>query len=74
MQMMSLFDFLIKTDPKSLVRVFDSHNHVLIFYYFLDNWLYADVLAAKEWKVEYWKRNQIKDEVSVYVTPIKGEK
>lgn len=70
---MLLYDLLTKTNLKTLVYVIDSHSHALLFYDFLDNWLYADVLAGKEWEVKYWKRERNGDAVRVYVTPIKKE-
>lgn len=70
---MLLYDLLIKTNPKTLVYVYDSHSHALLFYDFLGNWFYDDVLAGKEWEVKYWKRDRNGDEVRVYVTPIKKE-
>lgn len=70
---MLLYDLLTKTNPKTLVYVYDSHSHALIFYDFLDNWLYADVLAGKEWEVKCWKRARNGDELRVYVTPVKKE-
>ena len=70
---MLLYDFLTKTDPKTLVYVYDSHSHTILFYEFLDDWFYTDVLAGKEWEVKYWKRARNGDEVRVYVTPTKED-
>ena len=70
---MLLYDFLTKTNPKTLVYVYDSHGHSLLFYDFLGNWFYDDVLAGKEWEVKHWKRDRNGDEVRVYVTPTKED-
>ena len=70
---MLLYDLLIKTNPKTLVYVYDSHGHSLLFYDFLGNWFYDDVLAGKEWEVKYLKRDRNGDEVRVYVTPTKED-
>lgn len=70
---MLLYDLLIKTNLKTLVYVYDSHSHAPLFYDFLNNWLYADVLAGKECEVKYWMRESNGDAVRAYVTPIKKE-
>lgn len=70
---MLLYDFLTKTNPKTLVYVYDGHSHAPLFRDFLNNWFYADVLAGKEWEVKYWKHERNGDAVRVYVTPIKKE-
>lgn len=66
---MLLYDFLTKTNPKTLVYVYDGHSHAPIFRNFLGNWFYADVLAGKEWEVKYWERERNDAVVRVYVTP-----
>lgn len=70
---MLLYDLLIKTDPKKLVYVYDSHSHEPIFYDFLDELLFVDALEGKEWEVKCWKRYRNGDELRIYVTPIKKE-
>lgn len=70
---MLLYDFLTKTNLKTLVYVYDSHSHARIFRDVLSNWFYADVLAGKEWEVKYWERERNGDAVRVYVAPIKKE-
>ena len=70
---MLLCDLLDKIDLKTLVYVYDSHNRAVIYYSFLDEWLYSDFREAKGWKVKRWKRARNGDELRVYVTPVKKE-
>ena len=71
---MLLCDLLDKIDLKTLVYVYDSHNLSVIYYSFLDEWLYSDLREAKGWKVKSWKRDRHNiDEIRVYVTPTNEE-
>lgn len=70
---MLLYDFLTKTNLKTLVYVYDMHSHAPLFYDLLDDWRYSDVRACKELEVKYWKRDRNGDELRVYVTPVKKE-
>lgn len=72
---MLLSDLLDKMDLKTLVYVYDSHNHVLVYYSFLDKWLYSDFRKAKGWKVKSWKRDRhsMVGGIRVYVTPVNEE-
>ena len=71
---MLLCDLLDKIDLKTLVYVYDSHNRAVIYYSFLDEWLYSDFRETKGWKVKRWKRDRHNiDEIRVYVTPTNEE-
>ena len=71
---MSLCDLLDKIDLKTLVYVYDSHNLSVIYYSFLDAWLYSDLRQATGWKAKSWKRDRHNtDEIRVYVTPTNEE-